>query len=332
MNTPRQIRGFTTYAPDYPNIVGLHYTQFARALCNAIKERAEAVNMNLGAYVDCDFEQGTYKDYHFRVDVDTTITDLCKRYTNQYSAEYGSFWTFDTLLAKAADVLGLQSGEEIAANRGGGIRGGFSTAAWGIQRATMLSLLTHYDVSYHNNSGVVCHFYTYSRYGRVDIENLTPQRENVEDAIAASSVELDAEEYSAGRSVFRFRNFVSWESESLGGWDRYCHIEKTEQAYLVPGEGYSILLDCDAVIVANLDDDDGDRYYFDDMGDNYVVGYNYINVHIDSNGVFWNTGGPSYPSIYPDRQIGYMPIVVGYSGPHKLVALLGNKFNYQLVW
>ena len=337
MNTPRQIRGFTTYAPDYPNIVGLHYTQFARALCAAIKERAEAIGMNLGAYIDCDFEQGTYKDYHFRVDVDETITDLCKSYTNQYSAGMQDTWTFDPLLAKAAEVLGLQSGEEIAGNRGGGIRGGYSTAAWGVQRATMLSLLTHFPVHHFNNrGGRYCHFYTYSRYGRVDIENLTPQRENVEDALATSSVELDTEHYGYGASLYRFRNRVSWQSMSLGGWDRYCDVEKTEQVYLVPGEGMSALLDCDALMTIYIDDEDiANHRYFNDMGDNYVVGMNLINTHIDSNGVFWNTGGTSYPSIYPNEQIGYFPIIVGYSGNdyyNGIIALFGNKFNYQLVW
>lgn len=340
MNYPTSIRGFTTYAPAYPDIKGLHFTQFARALCAAFQERAYPVG-GVSTYFDPDIVQGTEGTKggpsRFIYRFDESLNALCKVYANQYSVGMQENWTFDTLLAKAAEVLGLQNGEEIA-NRMRNFSRGFSTAAWGVQRATMLSLLTHFRIDRLNNgSGRHCHFYTYKRFGRVAIQNIYPQRENIEDAIDASSVELESEYYSYGASLYRFENRVIWQSMDLGGTDRYCDIERTEQAYLVPNEYMSLLLDCDAFMITHFEGDEANRSYYDDMGENYTEGLNLINTHIDSNGVFWNAGAPSYPAQYqyPQQTIGYMGIMVGYGSNSYytgIVAIFGNKFNYQLVW
>lgn len=296
----------------------------------------------VSTYFDPDIVQGArgteggpqYFIYRF----DESLNALCKSYANQYSVDVQNnwtFWSFDTLLAKAAEVLGLQSGEEIA-NTMRNHKRGFSTAAWGVQRATMLSLLTHFPIyngTYNNHNCRYCHFYDKRRYGRVAIQNTTPQREDVEAAIAASSVNVEENDYGAN---YWFGNHAIWQTMTMNWWDPYCDIEKTEQLYLVPStENMAILLDCDAIIRVTFDDSDDqddNHYYFDTMGDNYSVGINLINTHIDSNGVFWNTERTSYPTEYPQRTIGYFPITVGYSSVGELFAIFGNKFNYQLVW
>ena len=172
MNAPTSIRGFTTYAPAYPDIKGLHFTQFARALSNAFQERAYPMG-GVSTYFDPDIVQGArgteggpqYFIYRF----DESLNALCKSYANQYSVDVQNnwtFWSFDTLLAKAAEVLGLQSGEEIA-NTMRNHKRGFSTAAWGVQRATMLSLLTHFPIyngTDNNRNCRYCHFYYKRRY------------------------------------------------------------------------------------------------------------------------------------------------------------------------
>lgn len=153
MNTPTTIKGFSTSAPEFPEIIGLPLFPLTKTIVNALKERYAILGLqypNSSAYLS-DPEEG-FACYGGQLsNIDGAIEDLCSYYFNPYlpwneNVSYGrNHWTWEDLAQKAAALLDIPETKQV--KRSSTWNGG-TLSTWPVHRAGMISLLTKIDISY----------------------------------------------------------------------------------------------------------------------------------------------------------------------------------------
>lgn len=329
MNIPSIIKGFNVPAPSFPYIEGLPLYPFAEALFAALLERAAYIDRSISWSYPypatgrgfCPVQSHTHEHFLILDEFDDELDNICSYYINQYTLNQitPSAWTFNTLLEKALELLGLQTQDSIAKLSSNNY--GRTIASWGIQRAVMVSLLI---TIYANNS----------RYGKYSIKRMhadTGNNSNLsfEDSYSkaiANAYEETRETSGLGTAPFAdYANFM-YSVNSYGG-PYMCNMSNLLEAKFIPVTNMQYLLECPAImhLYVTYNTTGASTYIFDPFDSSFVEGVNQIPITFDTNGIFISKSFPKYPS-------GYMEAKYGWDASGGLVFDLSSKMQYGMTW
>lgn len=321
MNIPASITGFTTAAPDFPEIVGLPLYPFAEAMFAAFLERytIRLTGLPNWSYYPfpatgrgfCSNASHTHEHFLILQAFDDELSALCTYYFNQYTLNqpYPNDWTFDTLLAKALELLGLSSDDGISKLSSSNY--GIPLAAWAVQRAVMLSLLkclSQRSVEFGRAHGKYMAGWTSD----------TPPRPTSGEAAYNQAAQRSTEQTYIQSSYVLYHNTIEL-SRSNEYWN--ADIEQQTQIAFVPREGYEWILSCPAV--QHITVRPADTFY--DFGTGFTEGLNVTPVSFDENGVFFRQSFPYPPPSYGNS-------AYGFSAQGQLYFDVSSHFQYNMTW
>lgn len=312
MNIPASIKGFNIPAPSFPYIEGLPLYPFAAALFAALQERATYVGRSISWSYPypatgrgfCPVQSHTHEHFLILNEFDDELNGICSRYINQYTINQSSpsEWTFNTLLAKALELLGLEVQDGI--ERLGSNNYGRTIAPWGIQRAVMLSLLKMTDRSSHLSK-----IHADDRKSGLDFTSF----EDLYNQIAA---DINWVQSSNGQEIIE-RVYLS--QDTVGYY--YGTIQRDKQTKLYVPEGYEYLRTCPLTMIVNVTPEDT----FYDFGTGFVSGLNTINTSCDENDIIWHLDTILPPPSFQKTTYGFTSMVNVYAD-------LYGHFTYGMTW
>ena len=326
MNIPASIKGFNIPAPTFPYIEGLPLYPFAAALFAALQERATYSDRPLRwTYPSpelgrgfCNVQSHTHDHFLILEEFDDELAGVCGWYQNQYDPNFNTSanapWTFNKLLAKALELLGLEPKDGIA--RLSNYNYGTTLAAWAVQRAVMVSLLKvakKYGTNFYTLHTVYEGYK--SLYGK-------PYAKNGEEAYAQALQNISQNQYTGG-DLFSYISFSKSEGQEMEGGSSWgCTSHQTTQVALNPPEQQAYLLECPCTGIFYVSPYD----YFYDFGTGLVEGTNVMPLTFDENGIFFRQTYPAaLPAEYTNKRYGYrIYLVYNFN--------ISKMFQYDMTW
>ena len=299
MNTPTSIKGFNVPAPSFPYIEGLPLYPFANALWNALEERAtlvgETPTWGSKPYPAtgrgfCPVESHVHDHYLILQRFDGQLASVCDEYTNQFetiSASQRTTWTFNALLAKTQELLGISSAEVFPSMSSNS--NGRSIAAWGIQRAVMVSLLTTIRMGDHGSYSITHMVGSSDDFQGEDAPYLAYQ-----DAISkATQKTYNNRSYIGGLERGAGDHVIWTESGSLSPKYSADVTEMTQMAF-TPLHQNNLILNGDFTLYLRVNGY-GEFYAY---GSPFLLGDNILSVTME-NGIFYQKTFPTQPLRIP---------------------------------
>ena len=323
MNMPSAIKGFATSAPSFPNIDGLPLYPFGEALFNALTERFALFNRTISTGSDpypatgrgfCPVQTHTHEHFLILDDFDDALSSISSWYVNQYTITQHSYetWSFSTLLAKAQELMNISNGEAFPKLSNSSY--GRTLAPWAVQRAVMVSLLTHANI-------------INRQYGQIRVTYKQGSSENQPSyASAYSEAIANATEYQT--LLNELGNSPPVEDQWLGGKDgslnpKYSGLisELTKLEY-IPKNGYENLLNATFQLQLTT------RVYsnFESFGSPFVLGDNLFPVTMQNGCFYTKEFYTDTPASFPNS-CGWRVDRGGY-----LFGDYSDYFQYGMTW